>query len=101
MFPCEFCEISKNNFFTEHLQTTASVGGWTLSPIKLRREFIKLLSLKMSGILKWKATCADAFYTHWFKVFLFSGGIEKQPLGFPMFSGGIEKQHRLMLVKTG
>ena len=33
------------------------------------------------------------FYTHWFKVFLFSGGIEKQPLGFLMFSGGIEKQH--------
>ena len=22
---CEFCEISKNTFFTEHLQTTASV----------------------------------------------------------------------------
>ena len=25
MFSCEFCEISKNTFFTEHLQTTASV----------------------------------------------------------------------------
>ena len=24
MFSCEFCEISKNTFFTEHLQTTAS-----------------------------------------------------------------------------
>ena len=24
VFSCEFCEISKNNFFTEHLQTTAS-----------------------------------------------------------------------------
>ena len=24
MFPCEFCEISKNTFFTEHLCTTAS-----------------------------------------------------------------------------
>ena len=23
-FPCEFCEISKNTFLTEHLQTTAS-----------------------------------------------------------------------------
>ena len=33
------------------------------------------------------------FYTHWFKVFLFSGGIEKQPLGFLVFSGVIEKQH--------
>ena len=24
MFFCEFCEIFKNNFFTEHLRTTAS-----------------------------------------------------------------------------
>ena len=24
---CEFCEISKNNFFTEHLWGTASEGG--------------------------------------------------------------------------
>ena len=25
MFSCEFCEISRNNFFTEHLRTTPSV----------------------------------------------------------------------------
>ena len=25
MFSCEFCEISKNTFFTEHLRATASV----------------------------------------------------------------------------
>ena len=25
VFSCEFCEISKNTFFTEHLQTTTSV----------------------------------------------------------------------------
>ena len=25
LFFCEFCKISKNNFFTEHLQATASV----------------------------------------------------------------------------
>ena len=24
MFSCDFCEISKNTFFTEHLWTTAS-----------------------------------------------------------------------------
>ena len=24
VFPCEFCEISKKNFFTEHLPATAS-----------------------------------------------------------------------------
>ena len=26
VFSCEFCEISKSNFFTEHLWTTASVS---------------------------------------------------------------------------
>ena len=25
VFSCEFCEISKNTFFTEHFRTTASV----------------------------------------------------------------------------
>ena len=25
VFSCDFCEISKNNFFTEHVRTTASV----------------------------------------------------------------------------
>ena len=25
LFSCEFCELSKNNFFTEHLWTTTSV----------------------------------------------------------------------------
>ena len=28
VFSCQFCEISKNTFFTEHLWTTASVFGW-------------------------------------------------------------------------
>ena len=27
MCSCEFCEISKNNFFTEHFWTTASAGS--------------------------------------------------------------------------
>ena len=27
VFSCEFCEISKNTFFTEHLWTTASADG--------------------------------------------------------------------------
>ena len=26
VFSCEFCEISKNTFFTEHLWTTTSVS---------------------------------------------------------------------------
>ena len=25
VFPCEFCQISKNTFFTEHLRTTAPI----------------------------------------------------------------------------
>ena len=37
VFPCEFCEISKNTFFTEHLWATASVCC-KFSP------FLKLLS---------------------------------------------------------
>ena len=31
VFSCEFCEISKNTFFTEHLWTTAS---FTMNPLK-------------------------------------------------------------------
>ena len=27
VFSCEFCEIFKNTFFTEHLQTTASLNA--------------------------------------------------------------------------
>ena len=29
---CEFCEIFKNNFFTEHLQTTGSDDSHRSSP---------------------------------------------------------------------
>ena len=29
MFSCEFCEISKNTFFTEHFWTTSSVSDNT------------------------------------------------------------------------
>ena len=28
VFSCEFCEISKGTFFTEHLQEIASYGTW-------------------------------------------------------------------------
>ena len=30
---CEFCEISKNTFFTEHLWTTASIIIWIFTDI--------------------------------------------------------------------
>ena len=39
MFSCEFCEISKNIFFTEHLCTTAS-GKISKDLPVLDREFI-------------------------------------------------------------
>ena len=31
-FSCEFCEISKNTFFAEHLWTTASAGWKRKAP---------------------------------------------------------------------
>ena len=34
MFSCEFCEVSKNTFFTKHLRTTASIlNTIVLSPL--------------------------------------------------------------------
>ena len=35
VFSCEFCEISKNTFFTEHLQATASNLGRKFKSAKL------------------------------------------------------------------
>ena len=32
VFSCEFCEISENTFFAEHLQATASEVPWFLIP---------------------------------------------------------------------
>ena len=33
MFSCEFCEISKNTFFTDHIWTTGSVIAWNFTDI--------------------------------------------------------------------
>ena len=33
VFPCEFCEIFKNTFSTEHLRTTASVISSLILPV--------------------------------------------------------------------
>ena len=48
VFSCEFCEISKNNFFTEHLRATAFV----LNSIKWPLPIIPLwlTTLKTTGI---------------------------------------------------
>ena len=37
VFSCEFCEISKNNFFTERLWATASVVG---DPANFQNSFL-------------------------------------------------------------
>ena len=34
VFSCQFCEIFKNTFFTEYLQTTASNFNWLCKDIK-------------------------------------------------------------------
>ena len=35
VFSCEFSEISKNTFFTEHIRTTASAGGTLAEAISM------------------------------------------------------------------
>ena len=37
MFPCEFCEISKNTIFIEHL--------WVTAPIPLIEDMAKVITL--------------------------------------------------------
>ena len=34
LLSCEFCEILKNTFFTEHFRTTASVGDFDIDKTK-------------------------------------------------------------------
>ena len=45
MFPCEFCEIFRNTFFTEHLWTTASVECVTLNAILQTMSFLWIASI--------------------------------------------------------
>ena len=47
MFSCEFSEISKNIFFTEHLQTTASASSF---------------SEAATGGVLWKKRCSWKFH---------------------------------------
>ena len=47
-FSCEFCKIFKNTFFTEHLQTTASLEG----PVKyLWWNFLRKLLTKLGVVI--------------------------------------------------
>ena len=70
MFSCEFCEISKNTFFTEYLSTTASgklilvnitFSYLVVTPVKSQSEIkqfpavnAKLLGIKINNSLKFK-----------------------------------------------
>ena len=47
VFSCEFCEISKNIFLTEHLWTTASVT----SMFKYEREIYHVILVKLRLII--------------------------------------------------
>ena len=54
MFSCEFCEISKNTFFTEHLRTTTSnflaYAFDTLLPVPITCEFNQLPNKQLHGL---------------------------------------------------
>ena len=51
VFSCEFCEISKNNFFTEHLRTTASVIKTNiLYSMNLNTKIFQILIMYWSSI---------------------------------------------------
>ena len=45
VFSCEFCEISKNTFFTEHLWATAAVRFFTFASVLFVNTFIIFLSV--------------------------------------------------------
>ena len=47
MFSCEFCEISKNTFFTEHLLATASEGCGYVSSKMTQRSVKKDLKMPL------------------------------------------------------
>ena len=51
-FSCEFCEVSKNTFFTEHLQATASVWFCLTKLEKLSSESEELKEASFDNKLK-------------------------------------------------
>ena len=44
VFSCEFCEISKNNFFTEHLPTTASRENLKTAIFKKEQKILHVVN---------------------------------------------------------
>ena len=60
VFSCEFCEISKNAFFTEHLRTTTSVEN-TRNVLRQTLLF-EIMSLSSSDDLKIPNATIDFIY---------------------------------------
>ena len=60
MFFCEFYEISKNTYSTEHIRTTASV--WCFSVIAVMR--LKLLKEMLECLIKCWMGSANEKYSH-------------------------------------
>ena len=57
---CEFCEIPKNTFFTEHFRTTASVSGLRLATL-LKNTLAHVVSCEFCEIPK------NTFFTEHFR----------------------------------
>ena len=58
VFSCEFCQISKNTFFTEHLRATSSM---LLEGRRLKQIEISIISKLTKKIIK-KEKCSYFFY---------------------------------------
>ena len=71
VFSCEFREISKNNFFTEHLWTTASASWWKARKRKrcwvINKSHKKKIKIAASIDLvnTVKLCCNYCKYWHW------------------------------------
>ena len=66
VFSCEFCQISKDTFFTEHLQSTASIlrEGRRLKQIKI--SIISKLTKKIKNVLTFFVVyllCSSFFFS--------------------------------------
>ena len=49
-FSCGFCEISKKNFFTEHLWATASKWVWNLGTIAPGKWNVSKVAIQLFAI---------------------------------------------------
>ena len=58
MFSCEFCEIPKNTFFTEHIWTTASEIIQKVASVKnFTQNFVSVFYLENTLYLRTVAIC--------------------------------------------